>query len=140
MQVTPYLYFEGRSEEALEFYRTALGAEIGMVMKFKDMPPGQPAMGPLPPPDKIMHASFKIGDTTLFASDGRNAGNPEFKGVGLSLNPKTTAEATRLFEALAKGGQVQMPLAKTFFAASFGMVADKFGIPWMVIVEPERAP
>lgn len=138
MYTTPYLYFDGRAEEALEFYRKALGAEIGMLMRFKDMPPGQPSMGPLPPADKVMHASFKLGDTMLFASDGQCGGHPEFKGFALSLSAATDAEAERLFAALAKDGQVQMPLNETFFATRFGMVADKFGVAWMVIVERER--
>ena len=138
MHVTPYLYFDGRAEEALAFYQKTLGAEVGMLMRFKDMPPGQPMAGPLPPADKVMHAQFKIGETVAFASDGRCGGKPEFKGFALSLNPKTDPEAERLFGALGDGGRVEMPLAETFFASRFGMVADKFGVVWMVIVERPR--
>ena len=134
MQVQPYLFFEGRCEEALEFYRTALGAEVTMKMRYKESPEPQPA-GMCAPgsEDKIMHASFRIGDTELMASDGRAMGQPEFKGFSLSLTAKSDADAKRLFTALGQGGQVQMPLAKTFFASSFGMVADRFGVSWMVI-------
>ena len=134
MQVQPYLFFEGRCDEALEFYRGALGAELAMLMRYKDCPdPGmrQPGTG-----DKVMHASFRIGDTTLFASDGHCSGRANFQGFSLSLSPASVAEAERLFTALAAGGKVQMPLAKTFFASSFGMVADRFGVLWMIIVEP----
>jgi PhnB protein len=135
MQVTPYLNFDGRSEEALKFYKKTLGAEVGMMMRFKDMPPGQPTMGPPPPANKIMHASLRVGDTVVMASDGRCGGKAEFKGITLSLSAKTNAEAERLFKALAKGGKIQMPMSETFFATRFGMVADKFGVAWMVIVE-----
>ncbi|MGH8857324.1 MAG: VOC family protein [Polaromonas sp.] len=136
MQVQPYLFFEGRCEEALEFYRTALGAEVTMLMRYKDSPEPQPE-GMCAPgsEDKVMHSSFRIGETTLMASDGRATGQPVFQGFSLSLSPPTDAEAQRLFTALGQGGQVQMPLAKTFFASSFGMVADRFGVSWMIVVE-----
>lgn len=134
MKVTPYLNFNGRAEEALNFYKDALGAEIGMVMRFKDAPPGTPTMG-APPGDKIMHSRMKIGDTVVFASDGRCSGAAEFKGATFSLDAKDDADATRLFNALSPGGKVTMPLAPTFFASSFGMVTDKFGIPWIIIAE-----
>ncbi|MGH8857840.1 MAG: VOC family protein [Polaromonas sp.] len=143
MQVEPYLFFEGRCEEALTFYRKALGAEVMMMMRFKEnpepQPEGGPGCGPGSGPDageKIMHASFRIGETTVMASDGMVSGKPEFKGISLSLSVPTDAEAKRLFGALSDGGQVQMPLAKTFYASSFGMVADRFGVSWMVIVAP----
>ena len=90
----------------------------------------------MPPPDKVMHASFSIGDTTLMASDGMVSGKPDFKGISLSITAANDAEAKRLFNALSEGGQVQMPLGKTFFASSFGMVADRFGVSWMVIAMP----
>jgi PhnB protein len=125
---------DGRCEEALEFYKKAVGAEVGMLMRFKDAPPEagcEPATA-----NKVMHVAFKIGDTTLMASDGRNANKPEFKGISLSLNAKDEADAERLFENLSEGGQVQMPLDKTFFAQRFGMVADKFGVSWMIIAAP----
>ena len=133
MQVQPYLFFDGRCEEAIEFYGKAIGAEVGMLMRFKDCP--EPcAEGMTPDPNKVMHASLKIGEATIMASDGRNTGKPNFQGFGLSLDAASDAEAKRLFDALSDGGQVQMPLGKTFFASSFGMVADKFGVLWMVIV------
>lgn len=135
MQVQPYLFFDGRCEEALEFYRTALGAEVTMLMRFKDSPePPAPGMCPPGSDDKVMHASFQIGETMLMASDGRAQGKPVFQGFSLSLAVPDDAEALRLFTALSDGGQVQMPLAKTFYASSFGMVADRFGVSWMVIV------
>ena len=136
MQVQPYLFFDGRCEEAIEFYRKALGAEVGMVMRYKDSPePTPPGMVPPGSENKIMHASMRIGDTTVMASDGHAKGNPKFEGFSLSLNPRNETEAERIFKALANGGQVQMPLGKTFFARSFGMVADRFGVGWMIIVE-----
>jgi PhnB protein len=133
MLVQPYLFFEGRCEEALEFYKTALGAEVTMMMRYKDSPePPSAECGPIPA-DSIMHASFRVGDTEVMASDGMSQRKPEFKGFSLSLTASNDAEAQRLFTALGQGGQVQMPLAKTFFASSFGMVADRFGVSWMVI-------
>ena len=139
MQVQPYIFFDGRCEEALEFYRGALGAEVTMVMRFKDSPePSQPGMFPPGSENKVMHAAFRVGDTTLLASDGRCLGQPTFQGFSLSLTVATEAEADRLFASLVKGGQVQMPLAKTFFSARFGMVADRFGVSWMVYVAPEE--
>jgi PhnB protein len=137
MQVQPYLFFDGRCEEAVEFYKRALGAEITMLMRFKDSPePPQPDMVPPGSGDKVMHTSFRIGDTTVMASDGRCQGQPSFQGFSLSLTARDDAEAERLFTALAEGGQVQMPLAKTFFSSRFGMVADRFGVPWMIVVAP----
>ncbi len=134
MHVQPYLTFEGRCEEAIEFYKKALGAEVTMLMRFKDNP--EPAGCPLPPgcEDKVMHASFRIGETELMASDGMCAGEPGFKGFSLSLSASDQAEAERLFAALGDGGQVQMPLTKTFFSPCFGMVADRFGVSWMIVI------
>jgi PhnB protein len=134
MQVQPYLFFDGRCEEALTFYRNVLGAEIGMMMRWKDSPEPCPE-GTIPPgsENKVMHASVKIGDTMVMASDGRCGGAPNFQGFSLSLDAADDVEAKRLFDALSDGGQVQMPLGKTFFASSFGMVADRFGVSWMVI-------
>ena len=134
MQVQPYLFFDGRCEEALDFYRKALGAQVGMMMRWKDSPEPCPE-GTIPPgsENKVMHASVQIGGTTVMASDGRCGGAPTFQGFSLSLDAASDAEAKRLFDALSDGGQVQMPLGKTFFASSFGMVADKFGVSWMVI-------
>lgn len=136
MQVQPYLFFDGRCEEAIEFYRKALGAEVGMLMRFKDSPEPCPE-GMVPPgaENKVMHAALRVGDTTVMASDGRCTGAPQFQGFSLSLDAKDDVDAKRLFDALSDGGQVQMPLGETFFASSFGVVADKFGVPWMVIAE-----
>jgi PhnB protein len=134
MQVQPYLFFDGRCEEALEFYKRALGAEVQMLMRFKDNP--EPQANPTGAGDKIMHTSFRIGDSTVMASDGRCQGQPSFQGFALSLTASNDAEAERLFAALEDGGQVQMPLAKTFFSSRFGMVADRFGVPWMIVVAP----
>jgi len=139
MQVQPYLFFDGRCEEAVEFYRHALGAEVTMLMRFKDSPePPQPGMVPPGSDNKIMHSSFRIGDSTVMASDGRCMGRPSFQGFSLSLNASNETEADRLFAALADGGQVQMPLTKTFFSPRFGMVADRFGVAWMIIVTPSN--
>ena len=137
MLVQPYLFFDGRCEEAVEFYRRALGAEVTMLMRFKDSPdPHAPGMVPPGAGDKVMHVSFRIGETTVLASDGRCEGRPSFQGFALSLTVPSDAEAERLFAALADGGQVQMSLTKTFFASRFGMVADRFGVSWMIYVAP----
>lgn len=137
MATQPYLFFEGKAEEAFEFYKKALGAEVTMLMRFKESP--DPSMCAPGAGDKVMHSSFTIGESTVMASDGRSTGKPVFQGFALSINARNGAEAERLFAALGEGGQVQMPLAKTFFSPSFGMVADRFGVPWMVIVLPEPA-
>jgi len=137
MQIQPYLFFDGRCEEALTFYRQALGAEVTMLMRFKEAP--GPQDGGMVPPgagDKVMHAAVRIGETTVMASDGQCKGQPSFSGFSLSLTAESDAEAERLFKALGEGGQVQMPMEKTFFASRFGMVADRFGVPWMVICMP----
>jgi PhnB protein len=138
MQVQPYLFFDGRCEEAIEFYRSAIGAEVTMLMRFKDAPEQPSGEGCAPPgsENKVMHAGLRIGDTMVSASDGRCAGQPNFQGFALSLTASNEAEAGRLFAALEKGGQVQVPLGKTFFSPSFGMLADRFGVPWMIYVEP----
>lgn len=135
MQVQAYLFFDGRCEEALEFYRGALGAKVTMLMRYKESPeappPGMVAPGA---EDKVMHASFDVGDTTIMASDGKATGKPSFQGFSLTITVADEAEAERVFAAIGKGGQVQMPLGKTFFSRRFGMVADRFGVSWMVIV------
>lgn len=136
MQVQPYLFFDGRCEEALEFYRKAIGAEVTALLRYQDSPePPPPGMIPPGSENKVMHASMHIGDTTVMASDGHCQGQPNFQGFSLSLNAPDDAKAEQLFAALADGGQVQMPLTKTFFASRFGMVADRFGVSWMIIVE-----
>ena len=137
MQVQPYLFFEGRCEEAVEFYRSALGAEVTMLMRYKDSPaPPQPGMVPPGAEDKVMHMSFRIGETTVLASDGNCGGESNFQGFSLSLTVANDAEAEKVFSALSNGGSIQMPLTKTFFSSSFGMVADRFGVSWMVYVAP----
>ncbi|HWA45636.1 MAG TPA: VOC family protein [Hypericibacter adhaerens] len=135
MLVQPYLFFDGRCEEALEFYKRAIGADVTMLMRYKESP--EP-----PPPDcaptsgeKIMHSSFRVGETIIMASDGYAQGNPKFEGFSLSITVPNEAEADRKFNALADGGKVNLPLTKTFFSPRFGMVADKFGVNWMVIVQ-----
>ena len=137
MQVQPYLFFYGRCEEALDFYKSALGAKVEVMMRFKDSPePPQPGMCKPGSEDKIMHASFRVGDTTLMASDGRCEGKPSFQGISLSVTAKDDGEAERFFTALGTGGQEQMPLTKTFFSSRFGIVADRFGVSWMIVVMP----
>src|SRR6476661_5625811 len=133
MQVQSYLFFDGRCEEAIDFYKKTLGAEVGMLMRWKDCP-DKSACTPANE-NKVMHASRKIGESRVMASDGRNTGNPEFKGFALSVNAKDEADADRLFNSLSAGGKVMMPLGKTFFSPRFGMATDKFGVNWMVIVE-----
>ena len=133
MYIQPYLFFDGRCQEALDYYVSALGAKVEMAMKFKDSPePPDQKMAQVSG-DNIMHASFRIGDSVLMASDGFGKGKPVFQGVSLSLAVNSVADADRYFSALAKGGTIQQPLTKTFFAPSFGIVTDKFGVPWMVI-------
>jgi PhnB protein len=131
MQVEPYLNFDGHCEEALEFYKKALGAKVDMLMRFKDAPdqsmitPGNA--------DNVMHSRIHIGDTAVLMSDGRCTGKTNFHGIALAISVKSEAEAENTFAALADGGQVQMPLGKTFFSPRFGMLADKFGVGWMIV-------
>jgi PhnB protein len=133
MQVQPYLFFDGRCDEALAFYKKAIGAQVEMLMRWKDCP--EPGGSSAANKDKVMHANVKIGDTTVMASDGRCEDKPEFKGFALTIATKTAAEADKTFAALSDGGQVQMPMTKTFFSERFGMLADKFGVGWMILVE-----
>jgi PhnB protein len=135
MKIQPYLFFDGRCEEAIEFYRTALGAEVLMLMRYEDNPePPRADRVPHGSGRNVMHASLRIGGTAISASDGFCRGQPEFKGFALSLEAPDEAAAERLFAALAAGGQVQMPLVKTFYSPRFGMVHDRFGVLWMIIV------
>ena len=136
MNVEPYLFFEGRTEEALQFYEQKLGAKIEALMRYKENP--EPKYNPPNSANNVMHAQFSIGDTKVMASDGNCTGKPSFQGFALTINAKDAAEAKQRFDALAEGGQVQMPLAETFFAKSFGMVADRFGMGWMVIAGPKK--
>ncbi|HSW11678.1 MAG TPA: VOC family protein [Solimonas sp.] len=134
MNIEPYLFFEGRCEEALEFYKQAIGAEIGMLMRYKDSPEPPHPDTPAGSENKVMHCSFRIGDSTLMASDGACNGRPGFQGFALSLNLKTGAEADKAFAALSAGGSVTQPLIQTFFSPRFGMLTDKFGMGWMIHV------
>jgi len=131
MLVQPYLDFDGRCEEAIEFYKKVLGAKVEMLMRFKENP--EPRHNPPGSENKIMHSSLRIGESVVMATDGRCGGKAKFEGISLSLRVGTDAEAERVFAALGEGGQVHMPMAKTFFASRFGMAADRFGISWMVI-------
>jgi PhnB protein len=139
MQITPYINFNGRAEEAAHFYKSALGAELQMLMRFSESPEPQPP-GMVPPGSehKVMHMSLKVGDAVLMGSDGGCTGAASFQGVSMALSADTDAESQRLFAALAEGGQVQMPLTKTFFSSQFGMVADRFGLQWMVMTAQQQ--
>ena len=135
MQVEPYLMFNGRCEEAINFYTKAINAEVVYMMRFKDSPDPQPP-GMLPPgsENKIMHMNFRVGDSSIMASDGQCNGTASFQGFSLTISVKDAGQAEKIFAALGEGGQIQMPLGKTFFSPMFGMVADRFGVSWMVIV------
>ena len=135
--VQPYLFFGGRCEEALEFYRTAIGAEVELLMRYKESPEPMPA-GMLAEgfENKVMHTSFRVGETTLMASDGCNPDEGNFNGFRLSLSVPNESEADRVFAALADGGEVQMPLTKTFWSPRFGMLTDRFGLGWMINLMP----
>ena len=135
MHIEPYLMFNGQAEQAIAFYRQALGAELLMMMRMKEAPE-KPPEGCMPPgsDDLVMHAALRIGQTQFMLSDGMSRDGPKFEGVTLSISVADEAEARRTFDALAEGGQVNMPLGKTFFSPCFGMVADRFGVSWMVIV------
>ena len=136
MQVQAYLFFDGRAEEAIEFYTKALDAKVEMLMRFSDSPePPPPGMVPPGSENKIMHSSLRIGDAVVMASDGNCGGQTQFQGFSLSLNVKTPADAERLYNALLEGGQVQMPLGKTFWSECFGMLTDRFGVGWMIGVD-----
>jgi PhnB protein len=138
--VQPYLFFGGRCDEAIEFYRKTLHAEVAMLMRFQDAPEPQPNL-PECFHDKVMHAALKIGDTVLMASDGRCDGQSTFEGFSLSITVPDEAEAARVFAGLSEGGLVTMPLEKTFWTPKFGMLTDRFGVGWMVSVahKPESA-
>jgi PhnB protein len=131
MQVEPYLDFNGRCDEAIEFYKKAIGAEVRALMRWKEMP--DQSMVTLENRDKVMHSELKIGDSKVMASDGRMTGKGSFAGISLTLSADSDADAERKFNALSEGGQVQMPLEKTFFASKFGALTDRFGVSWMVI-------
>jgi PhnB protein len=133
VKIEPYLFFNGRCEEAIAFYREAIGAETQAVMRMNEAPEAPPA-GMMPPgwERKVMHANLRVGGTHLMMSDGMSADPARFDGFSLSLSAPDTAQAERWFQALAAGGEVRMPLGKTFFSPCFGMLADRFGVGWMV--------
>ena len=139
MVVQSYLFFDGKCEEAVSFYKQALGARVDFLMRYKEAPESPPP-GKVPPNygEKIMHTSFSVGDTTIMASDG--PGTHGFAGFALSITAKDQAEAKKVYDALAAGGKVTMPLDKTFWSPCFGMLADKFGVNWMVMVPGEGPP
>lgn len=135
MVVQPYLVFDGRCEEALSFYRNAVGAEVDVMLRFKDSPDKEMCVPGSE--EKIMHSRFRIGDSVIMASDGRCVGQPKFEGFSLSITVTAEAEAERLFVRLGEGGQVEMPLTQTFFSPRFGMVSDRFGVSWMIVTQPK---
>ena len=134
MRVDPYLFLNGRCAEAMAFYRDALGAKIEAIVRFADMPGAPPGAG-----DKIMHAVLRIGETTVLASDGQGQGPASFEGFSLALTASDDATTERLFAALADGGNVRMPLMTTPFSSRMGMLADRFGTPWMILTQPQGA-
>jgi PhnB protein len=134
MDIQPYLSFEGRCDEAIEFYKKAIDAKVDMLMRFKESP--DQSMVTPESKEKVMHAALRAGNAQLLMSDGRCTGSANFNGIALALSAANDADAERIFNALADGGKVNMPLTKTFFSSKFGMVADKFGVGWMVLVEP----
>ena len=136
MLVQPYLSFEGRAEEAIEFYKKVVGAKVTTLMRFNETPEQPPpGMMPVGSERMIMHSSMTIGDSVVMATDGYCSGKSKFDGISLALTAKDDAEAKRFFDNLAEGGEVTMPLNKTFFASSFGMLKDRFGVPWMVVTQ-----
>lgn len=140
MQIQPYLFFAGRCEEAIAFYRQAVNAQVLMLMRFKDSPvPHDPGTGgPVPDGEKIMHATIRIGETTINLSDGQAGDHLDFRGFALSLTTGGEGEARQVFNALAAGGLVLMPLGQTFFSPAFGMLTDRFGVMWMVYVVAQQ--
>ena len=138
MKVQAYITFGGRCEEALEFYKKSIGAEVTGLMRWKESP-DKSMKGPPGFEEKIMNAAFRIGETELMADDGMGEAPAQFKGMTLAIEVADDAEAKRVFTALGEGGNVQMPLAKTFWTSSFGMLIDKFGVSWMVNVAASKS-
>ena len=138
MIVQPYLNFDGRCEEAVEFYKSALGAKVELMMRCKDAPLAAGQKLSPGSEDKILHVALRVGDSLLMASDGYVTNAPVFKGFTLSLSASDPAHAKRLFDGLSPGGKVTMPLQETFYSPCFGMLEDKFGMGWMVIVQPTK--
>jgi PhnB protein len=137
----PYLFFDGKCEEAIEFYGRAVGAKVNMLMRFKDSPePAAPGCMPPGSENKVMHAQITVGGTVVLVSDGHCTNRPNFQGFSLALSVASEADADRTFNALADGGHIQTALTKTFFSPRFGMVVDRFGVMWMVMVRPTENP
>ena len=134
MQLQPYIFFDGRCEEAARFYEGAIGAKIGKLIRFNESP--DPSVCGSADPNKVMHMTLQIGDQTIMASDGECQGSPTYQGFALSLTVNGEGEADQRFTALAEGGEVTQPLIKTFFSSRFGMVTDRFGVSWMVHAAP----
>lgn len=138
LTINPYLNFDGRCEEALNFYQKELGAKVTFLMRFKDSPePADPSCGPVQP-DKVMHCSFTIGENVIMASDCRAEGKVKFEGFSIAVGTRDEGAVRSMFDSLSNGGQVCMPLEKTFFSPLFGVVADKFGVTWMLMVQPQQ--
>jgi PhnB protein len=139
--IQPYLFFGGRCDEALAFYKTALGATVDMLMRYKESPdPAPPGMLAPGWEEKVMHATFRIGGAIVMGSDGCSPEDGKSSGFKLALNVPTEAEAARAFAGLADGGTVELPLTKTFWSPQFGMLTDRFGIAWMVSVPAAQKP
>ncbi len=136
--IQPYLFFDGRCEEAIEFYKGAIGAEVTRLLRFNEGPEQPRGDCPPAPGEKIMHAQIRIGNTTVMLSDGRCGGKPDFQGFSLTLNVPDEAAADRAFAALSDQGQTVMPLDKTFFSPRFGMLTDRFGVMWMILAAPRE--
>lgn len=135
MKVEPYLFFEGRAEEAMALYRSVFGADVTNAMRFREAPQGVPAGLPEGAGDKVMHANMRIGDSQIMASDGHCSGSPSFQGFGLTVTVSGAAEVDRIFNALAEDGKIAMPPQETFYSPRFGMVTDRFGVTWMILAE-----
>ena len=140
MHIQTYLHFDGRCAEAIEFYRKTLGAEVEMLLRYKESPePPPPGMVPPDWGDKVMHSSFRIGDSVVMASDDCTEQQGGFRGFQLTINADDEKQAGRYFSALAEGGTVRLPLGKTFFSPCFGMLTDRYGVQWMVMVPDASA-
>lgn len=136
MLTQPYLHFDGRCGEAINFYTKAIGAKCDFMIRYRESPEPTQGVDMRGKEDWVMHSNLRIGDSVIMASDDCTGKTTSFQGFQLSLMVDTEAEAKQRFAALAEGGQVRMPLTKTFFSASFGMLSDHFGVPWMVLVTP----
>jgi PhnB protein len=130
MQMNPYLSFSGQCETAFKFYEQCFGGRLGAIFRYAGTPLA----------DKVMHGSLTVGEQVLMGSDVAPDRYQEPKGFSLSIQIKNTTEAERIFHELGKNGKVAVPLEKTFWAARFGMVIDRFGIPWLINCEGSDRP